>query len=211
MSPLWTTTSGASSAAGATRSADTRLHPSRQSLVLTVSGVVINADTPSETVIALPPGRTVPRETAACNSRLAPGERVAVRLRVGEGLKGDPVPRNPGRIERFTSADGQATRFDPPAGLEAVVVVPNGAVRTKTARAALPETVAVSPAGAAASPRAPARTGNGCPSCSRTGPRRSDPGRGAHGPAGATIWRRRGPRRARRTAATSTARGSSPT
>ncbi len=30
-------------------------------------------------------------------------------------------------------ADGEATRFDPPAGLEAVVVVPRAAVRTKTA------------------------------------------------------------------------------
>jgi len=39
--------------------------------------------------------------------RPAPGERVAVRLRVGENLKGDPVPRNPGRIERF-AAVGQA-------------------------------------------------------------------------------------------------------
>ncbi len=39
--------------------------------------------------------------------RPAPGERVAVRLRVGEKLKGDPVPRNPGRIERF-AAIGQA-------------------------------------------------------------------------------------------------------
>jgi homoserine kinase len=38
-------------------------------------------------------------------------------------------------------ADGQATRFDPPTGLEAVIVVPDGAVRTKTARAALPATV----------------------------------------------------------------------
>jgi homoserine kinase len=38
-------------------------------------------------------------------------------------------------------ADGQATRFDPPAGLEAVVVVPRSAVRTKTARAALPAEV----------------------------------------------------------------------
>jgi homoserine kinase len=39
-------------------------------------------------------------------------------------------------------ADGRATRFDPPAGLEALAVVPSdGAVRTKTARAALPATV----------------------------------------------------------------------
>jgi homoserine kinase len=38
-------------------------------------------------------------------------------------------------------ADGQATRFDPPAGLEAVVVVPRAAVRTKAARDALPAEV----------------------------------------------------------------------
>ncbi|MEA2561892.1 MAG: hypothetical protein QOH06_3396 [Acidobacteriota bacterium] len=35
--------------------------------------------------------------------RPAPGERVAVRLRVGENLKGDPVPRELGRIERFAA------------------------------------------------------------------------------------------------------------
>jgi uncharacterized GH25 family protein len=35
--------------------------------------------------------------------RPAPGERVAVRLRVGENLKGDPIPRNPDRIERFAA------------------------------------------------------------------------------------------------------------
>jgi homoserine kinase len=34
-------------------------------------------------------------------------------------------------------ADGQATRFDPPTGLEALAVVPGQGVRTKTARAAL--------------------------------------------------------------------------
>ena len=39
------------------------------------------------------------------------------------------------------SADGRATRLDPPTGLEAVVVVPDAAVRTKAARAALPEQV----------------------------------------------------------------------
>jgi homoserine kinase len=38
-------------------------------------------------------------------------------------------------------ADGQATRFEPPTGLEAVVVVPAEAVRTKQARAALPADV----------------------------------------------------------------------
>ena len=38
-------------------------------------------------------------------------------------------------------ADGEATRFDVPAGLEAVVVVPAGSVRTEEARAALPAEV----------------------------------------------------------------------
>ncbi|MEA2256779.1 MAG: homoserine kinase [Solirubrobacteraceae bacterium] len=38
-------------------------------------------------------------------------------------------------------ADDRAARFDPPAGLEAVVVVPDKPVRTKAARAALPEQV----------------------------------------------------------------------
>jgi homoserine kinase len=38
-------------------------------------------------------------------------------------------------------ADGQATRFDPPAGLEALLVVPEEAVRTHAARAAMPEQV----------------------------------------------------------------------
>jgi homoserine kinase len=39
-------------------------------------------------------------------------------------------------------ADEQATRFDPPTGLEALAVVPFEAVRTSTAREALPEQVA---------------------------------------------------------------------
>lgn len=38
-------------------------------------------------------------------------------------------------------ADGQATRFEPPTGLEALAVVPREAVRTSAARAALPERV----------------------------------------------------------------------
>lgn len=38
-------------------------------------------------------------------------------------------------------ADGEATRFEPPAGLEAVLVVPHAAVRTAQARAALPAEV----------------------------------------------------------------------
>jgi homoserine kinase len=42
--------------------------------------------------------------------------------------------------------DGQATRVDPPTGLEAVVVVPRSAVRTKAARAALPDEVPIADA-----------------------------------------------------------------
>ncbi len=38
-------------------------------------------------------------------------------------------------------ADGTVARFDPPAGLEAVLVVPEEPVRTRQARAALPEAV----------------------------------------------------------------------
>src|SRR5439155_1957768 len=38
-------------------------------------------------------------------------------------------------------ADGRATRFDIPAGLEAVLVVPHEPVRTREARAALPTSV----------------------------------------------------------------------
>jgi uncharacterized GH25 family protein len=38
--------------------------------------------------------------------RPAPGGRVAVRLRVGQGLLGDPVPREPQRIERFAAVGG---------------------------------------------------------------------------------------------------------
>jgi homoserine kinase len=38
-------------------------------------------------------------------------------------------------------ADGQATRFDPPTGLEALAVVPERPVPTRAARAALPATV----------------------------------------------------------------------
>jgi homoserine kinase len=39
------------------------------------------------------------------------------------------------------SADGKAARFDPPTGLEALAVVPDVAVRTTAARAALPQEV----------------------------------------------------------------------
>jgi homoserine kinase len=39
------------------------------------------------------------------------------------------------------SADGEATRFDPPTGLEALAVVPEQSVRTRAARAALPAEV----------------------------------------------------------------------
>ncbi len=40
-------------------------------------------------------------------------------------------------------ADGEATRFEPPTGLEALAVVPQQAVRTRAARAALPAQVPI--------------------------------------------------------------------
>jgi homoserine kinase len=43
---------------------------------------------------------------------------------------------------------GEAVRFDPPAGLEAVVVVPHAAVRTSAARRVLPQTVPLADAAA---------------------------------------------------------------
>ncbi len=43
-------------------------------------------------------------------------------------------------------ADGRATRFDPPTGLEALAVVPQQAVRTRAAREALPREVPLSDA-----------------------------------------------------------------
>lgn len=46
----------------------------------------------------------------------APGERVAFHLRVGEHFRGDPVPRDPQRIERFAAVG--ATGETEVAGLE---------------------------------------------------------------------------------------------
>ncbi len=43
-------------------------------------------------------------------------------------------------------ADGQATRLDPPTGLEALAVVPDEAVRTRAARDALPAEVPIADA-----------------------------------------------------------------
>src|SRR6266536_2231011 len=64
-------------------------------------------------------------------ARLADPERFTFRIR-------SQIPLSGGFV---VCADGQATRFDPPTGLEAVVVVPDAAVRTKAARAALPPEV----------------------------------------------------------------------
>jgi homoserine kinase len=41
------------------------------------------------------------------------------------------------------AADGEVVRFDPPAGLEALAVVPHAAVRTRQARAAMPAEVPI--------------------------------------------------------------------
>lgn len=40
----------------------------------------------------------------------APGQTIPVHLRVGEDFPGDPVPRNPERIERFVVVDAQGAR-----------------------------------------------------------------------------------------------------
>lgn len=47
----------------------------------------------------------------------APGQRVAVRLRVGQGFRGDPVPRDPKLLERFVALG--------PKGEVAIPGVPN--------------------------------------------------------------------------------------
>src|SRR5882757_8801195 len=60
-------------------------------------------------------------------------------LALGTELEGHPDNIAAALLGGFViCADGQATRFDAPTGLEAVLVVPRKAVRTKDARAALP-------------------------------------------------------------------------
>jgi uncharacterized GH25 family protein len=53
-----------------------------------------------------------------------PGQRVAVRLRVGEHFQGDPVPLNPRRVERFAAvgASGEASIEGAPGGDPAGIV-----------------------------------------------------------------------------------------
>jgi hypothetical protein len=72
----------------------------RQRLVLTLSGVVINADTPSETVIALPPVRTVPQRVRCLP--LSP-----VRSESASHTKSEP-----GRPIGSRALDDAATAFD---------------------------------------------------------------------------------------------------
>ncbi|HSK79223.1 MAG TPA: DUF4198 domain-containing protein, partial [Thermoanaerobaculia bacterium] len=48
----------------------------------------------------------------------APGQRVAVRLRLGQGFRGDPVPRDPKLLERFAALGAQG-------GETAIQGVPN--------------------------------------------------------------------------------------
>jgi homoserine kinase len=63
-------------------------------------------------------------------------------LALADELEGHPDNAAAALLGGFVvCADGGAARFDPPAGLEAVVVVPHEAVRTKQARAALPPEV----------------------------------------------------------------------
>ncbi len=68
-------------------------------------------------------------------------------LREASGLEGHPDNVAAALLGGFVvCADGQAIRFDPPTGLEALAVVPQSAVRTKAARAALPAEVPLSDA-----------------------------------------------------------------
>jgi homoserine kinase len=63
-------------------------------------------------------------------------------LRLASELEGHPDNVAAALLGGFVlCADGEATRFDPPAGLEAVLVIPRRAVRTAKARAALPAEV----------------------------------------------------------------------
>jgi homoserine kinase len=63
-------------------------------------------------------------------------------LAAASELEGHPDNVAAALMGGFTiCADGQVTRFDAPAGLEALLVVPRGAVRTRAARAALPAEV----------------------------------------------------------------------
>jgi homoserine kinase len=63
-------------------------------------------------------------------------------LALADELEGHPDNAAAALLGGFVvCADGDAARFDPPAGLEAVVVVPHEAVHTKRARAALPPEV----------------------------------------------------------------------
>ncbi|MGZ6694243.1 MAG: homoserine kinase [Solirubrobacteraceae bacterium] len=63
-------------------------------------------------------------------------------LALATELEGHPDNVAAALMGGFTiCADGEVARFDAPAGLEAVLVVPTAAVRTRAARAALPATV----------------------------------------------------------------------
>src|SRR3954469_3948072 len=63
-------------------------------------------------------------------------------LRLATELEGHPDNVAAALLGGFVvCADGQATRFDAPTGLEAILVVPHEAVRTREARAALPAQV----------------------------------------------------------------------
>ena len=68
-------------------------------------------------------------------------------LQLGSELEGHPDNVAAALLGGFVvCADGRATRFDPPPGLEAALVVPHRAVRTKQARAALPPEVPIADA-----------------------------------------------------------------
>jgi len=76
-------------------------------------------------------------------------ERDADLLALASELEGHPDNAAAALLGGFVIvAGGEATRFDPPAGLEAVLVVPHKAVRTALARKVLPKTVPLADAAA---------------------------------------------------------------
>jgi homoserine kinase len=65
-------------------------------------------------------------------------------LSLASELEGHPDNVSAALLGGFViCADGQATRFEPPTGLEALAVVPEHAVRTRAARGALPAQVPI--------------------------------------------------------------------
>lgn len=94
----------------------------------------------------IPPARGLGSSAAAIVAGLMGADHVfeldADLLEAGTTLEGHPDNVAAALHGGFViSADGQATRFEPPTGLEALTVVPDEEVPTHTARDALPQQV----------------------------------------------------------------------